>query len=117
MTALEIVGHLRDTEGVFIERVNMTLTEENGKFAHHDVDAEAIERRYNELDPLATIAAWVEQRKVLLAILQGVSEDASSRVGVHARRGPLTLHEQFCLMAWHDTNHIEQIIRTLAEKK
>jgi hypothetical protein len=42
-----------------------------------------------------------------------LSDDDWMQTARHPRRGPMTLHEQFVLVLWHDINHIDQLVKIL----
>ena len=48
---LEYAGHVRDVHGVFAERLNLMLTEDDPVFGDWDQDAAAIDANDNQSDP------------------------------------------------------------------
>ena len=116
-TALEVIGHLRDYELIFIERARLTLTEAFPPLPNPNPDELAVSNQYNQQDAQAVYAAWAESRREFLKLLEGVADTDWERAGNHPRRGHFTLNDQLILTAWHDLNHIEQIAHILAEKK
>ena len=116
-TVLEVMGHLRDYEPIFIERARLILTEEFPPLPNPNPDELAVTNQYNQQDIQAVYSAWSESRREFLKVLEGVAEDDWERAGNHPRRGHFTLNDVLLLTAWHDVNHIEQMARTLAEKK
>ena len=116
-TALEVVGHLRDYEEVFIERTRLTLNEDNPALPMPDQEALAVERAYNSGDLRQTYKEWAALRREFIPMLEGVDESGWERPAVHPRRGPFTLTDQLMLIEWHDLNHIEQIAKILLERK
>ncbi len=116
-TALEVICHLRDLEAVIMQRATLTVEQEAPALPNFDADATAAERRYNEQNLETVYQEWVEGRTVMLAYLAEVDESAWERVGVHPKRGAMTLADQLAFTTWHDSNHIEQLVRILAEKK
>jgi len=116
-TALEILCHLWDYEDIFLQRASLTVEEEVPPLPNPDPDAWAREHHYNEQDLQTTYDGWVQRREAFLAYLGGLDENAWQRVGEHPRRGKMTVQDQLALIAWHDVNHIEQMTRTLTERK
>ena len=118
-TALEALCHLRDFEAIFIARATVTLEEDNGTLPRPNPDELAIEKHYNEDDPQAVLDEWQQHRDQYLALLKGLGDDEAiwERVGIHPISGPLSLNQQLVTAAWHDTNHFEQMTRTLTEKR
>jgi hypothetical protein len=82
-----------------------------------DPDAMALERSYNEQDLDTVYQEWVTHRETLLSYLAGLDEAAWARQGNHPRRGLMTVQDQLALTAWHDVNHLEQILHIVAEGK
>ncbi|MCI0709191.1 MAG: DinB family protein [Chloroflexi bacterium] len=114
-TALEVVGHLHDFDGVYHNRARLTLEEDYPDLPFPDPDAMVTENGYNEqaLDSVMTL--WRERRTAYLDYLTGITDDDWMRTARHPRRGAMTLHEQFVLVLWHDTNHIDQIVKILGD--
>ena len=116
-TTLEVLGHLRDYEELFIKRAQLTLAEEFPLLPNPDPDELAVTNQYNQQDVMAVVATWTASRRKFIALLEGVADEDWERTANHPRRGPFTLNDQLLLTAWHDCNHIEQMARILAEKK
>lgn len=117
-TVLEVLCHLRDYEVIFLERSRLTVTQHMPELPNPNPDALAAERRYNEQDVALAYAEWVQNRATFLNYLETAVEEADwAHIGVHPRRGEMTLENQLALIAWHDVNHIEQMTHILAEKK
>ena len=116
-TALEVLCHLRDLEEVVIERARLTVEEDNATLPLPDPDALAAERRYNEQDVETVLREWRARRAAYLSYLQARPESDWDRVGLHPRRGPLTLLDQLIFAPMHDSIHIEQMTRVLHEQR
>lgn len=116
-TVLEALCHLRDFENVFLDRARVTLEQENAPLPAPSPDAMATEHRYNEQSVADVLAEWKTRRTNFIAFMRDRSESDWERIGLHPVRGPLTLLEQLMLAAMHDTIHLEQMTRTLSEKK
>jgi uncharacterized damage-inducible protein DinB len=116
-TALEVLCHLRDFEAIYMERAHLTIAQSEPALPNADPDALAAERRYNEQNVAEVYADWSQIRDEFMTYLENLDEAAWGRIGIHNRRGPMTLQDQLALTAWHDVNHLEQITRILAEKK
>lgn len=116
-TVLEVLGHLEEFEGIFIERIQLTLNTDNPELPNRDQDKQAEINRYNEADMDAVLADWIAKREQLLALYDTIEPDQWERPARHPRRGPFTLNDQLALTVWHDMNHFEQIARILLEKQ
>ena len=109
--ALQVVGHLLDVDVVYGFRWRLILTEERPAYPGYD------EKRWSLLPrpaPAQVLAALEGLRAVNLAVLEGVADDAATRLGVHGEQG----EEEFDLtvrkVAGHDLAHRNQLARTVA---
>ncbi len=116
-TVLETLCHLRDTEDVFAERLRLTLEQDEPPLPFPNPDEVARERRYNEQVTHTVLAQWKGRRAALNVHWQACSGADWERVGIHPTRGRLTLLEQFLLLPIHDSLHLEQMTRTLSERR
>jgi|SRR5688572_2604831 uncharacterized damage-inducible protein DinB len=116
-TALETLCHLRDFEKVFLQRARLTVEQDNPALPFPKPDDVAAEGRYNEQDFEAALAEWKSNRATLIGYLKERSDADWERPAAHPTRGSLTLFDQLFLTAMHDTVHMEQMTRTLHEKK
>ena len=116
-TALEALCHLRDWDAIILDRARLTMTQEMPVLPNPDPAAAAIEREYNRQDWQTTYEEWAERRDMLAQYFESVDDGGWERVASHPKRGPFTLNDQLLLTTWHDMNHIEQMARTLTEKK
>lgn len=116
-TVTEVLCHLRDFELVFLERATLTVTKEMPDLPFPKPDDVAAEKRYSEDNAKDAFAAWQANRAQLLAFYQAREASDWERPAMHPVRGKLTLLEQLVLTPQHDTIHLEQLSRVLAEKK
>jgi len=116
-TAVEVLGHLRDFEGVIFQRARLTVEQDNPPLPFPDPDALAHERRYNSQPWRTLLAEWQAERAALIAYLGARTETEWKRPAMHPRRGQLSLLDQLFLTTQHDSLHIEQMTRILAERR
>lgn len=116
-TVGQVLCHLRDFELVFLERASLTVTQDMPDLPFPNPDDYAAERRYHEVNPADALAAWQANRAQLLAFYKERQESDWERPAMHPKRGKLTLTDQLFLSPQHDTIHMEQLTRVLAEKK
>lgn len=117
-TVGEVICHLRDFDAIFSERARLTLGEELPHLPFPNPDALAAEHHYAAEPPAVALASWRTARHAYLALHRAlVDEQQWERVGIHPRRGHMTLTDQFMLTLTHDVNHLEQIARIIAEQK
>ena len=112
--ALEIVCHVRDTDEVFLDRIQLVLAVDEPPFFPSDPDRWARERQYLRADVGEALAAFRARRADTVRFLRGLSPAQLERAGVHATRGRMTVRDIVGIMAWHDDNHLDQLKRALA---
>jgi hypothetical protein len=112
---LELACHLRDVEEFFAERY--------GKIANHDrpslrminPDELAAKLRYNEDDPALVLKEFQGLRAESVAVLGALASQSWQRVGVHPKRGDVSIAWTAEHQVGHDANHLNQI-RALRER-
>jgi hypothetical protein len=116
-TFLEVLCHLRDYDTIFLERVQLIMAQEYPDIPRPDPDELAAKRRYNEQEPQVVYDDWVERREQFLSYLGTLKGDDWEQAGDYPRRGRYSINDVLITAAWHDTNHIEQMVRILDEKQ
>src|SRR5262245_4363305 len=128
--AKEIVCHLRDSEELFLLRLEMiaALDEpvipaaglgDRGLNLTADGRAAAPERwardrQYLRHDAAAALATFRERRGDVVAHLTGLTPDQWARGGLHTRRGRITVADIATDMLAHDDDHLTQLRRALS---
>lgn len=115
-TVTAVVAHLRDFERLFLERAQLTIDQEAPALPYPDPDELAAQNDYYGLAFKPTFEEWSAARAEFLAFMRARTEDDWERSAQHPTRGPFTLHDQLFLASLHDSLHLEQITRVLAEK-
>jgi hypothetical protein len=110
-TPNEIIGHLTDSEWVYGYRLRLILSEENPTILGTQQDAWVARQRHNEREPLEMVDLFRTLRQFNLATWRGTSSSDMERAGLHNERGPESLGVMLRLLAGHDLNHIDQIVR------
>ena len=111
---VEIVCHLRDEEVEdFGARVRAIL-DGAGVFERIDPARWAIERRYQEAEPRAALAAFLERRADSLAFLGGVEPSRLTRAIEQPRLGRMSGLDLVAAWVTHDRLHLTQLAATLA---
>jgi len=110
----EVLCHLHDYDGIFRVRMESSARENEPTWVGYNPDQLAAEHHYADQAFAPTLAAFLERRREIVAFLKGLpAADYEERAGVHATLGRMTLTDQVVLMALHDVNHMEQIVRAL----
>ena len=110
---VETMCHIRDSADISLTRAQRILSEDHPLLPNFDPTANAQGRDYASQNLAAEFAAYLEARKQLVALLDGITAEQWQRQGTHSSYGDLTLLELMVFVEWHDLNHIEQIARTL----
>ncbi|MCB9437196.1 MAG: DinB family protein [Anaerolineales bacterium] len=116
-TALEVLAHLRDFEGVFYERISLAKTQDNPVLPFPDPDQLALTNTYNTLPVWEVYTAWGSARQRLMDYMATFTEEDWLCPAQHPTRGAISIQDQLFLIAWHDVNHIEQMTRILRERQ
>ena len=112
--AKEIVCHLRDAEEAFGTRFEQILAMSvDPTLVGPSPDRVAEERQYLRNDTEQAIAAFRRRRAETLEIFGKLTPAQWEKGGIHPVRGRITMDAFLSLMAWHDDNHLEQLVRAL----
>ena len=123
--AVEIICHLRDTEELFMLRLEMIAAMDEPVLAAAGMGARALrlgpdgqpdapnrwaeDRQYLRNDAVAALGTFRRRREETLAHLRALSPDQWQRGGLHPRRGRMIVGDFVTEMAWHDDNHLDQL--------
>jgi len=111
--AKEVVCHLRDAEGLFMERFQLIAAIDEPRLLPPDPDRWAEERQYLRNDAAEALGHFRRRRDETLAYFHALPAAGWQRGGVHPVRGRVTVNDFVTLMAWHDLNHLDQLQRAL----
>jgi len=113
---VENVWHLADLEreayGVRIQRI---VSEDEPMLSNFDGDRIARERRYQDRDVAAGLAAFSTARRRNLEALRHRSNQDWKRTAVQDGVGTLTLEDLPRMMAEHDRSHTADVARLIEE--
>jgi uncharacterized damage-inducible protein DinB len=114
-TISEVLGHLVDVEAIFHERARLTIESDNPDLPFSDPNELVIEHGFAGQNARDVFKQWQVNRAPFLAYLKSLSDDETTweRPAQHPTRGNFTLNDQLMLAAWHDTNHIHQIVKII----
>ena len=101
---LEYACHSRDTLGIFGQRIERVLVEDEPDLGWWDHEAATDDERYDEQDPLAVGDALVANARALATTLEAVPDDAWQRVGTR-RAGERFTVEGLGRFALHEARH------------
>lgn len=108
-STIEVLCHLTDTEGMFVERMKRILAEDRPLLQYADPDAYAPALAYQERDAEAELAMFAAIREQMAGILRLVPQESLGRYGVHSKSGLCTLEEVLEKCVWHLQHHLKFI--------
>ena len=111
---VENLCHLRDWEEIFLDRARAIVANDRPELPAYDDELWAIERDYRGQDPRRTFERLRELRGEFVALLEGLPDEAWSRLGVHGLHGEVTLRWLVEHVRDHDEEHLAQIREALA---
>src|SRR5262249_21740286 len=112
--AKEIVCHLRDTEEIFAARVEQVrIMDVDPRWGDSNTDRMAEERQYLKNDAEEALAAFRRRRAETLDLFARLAPLQVGKGGIHPVRGRFTIDAILSVIAWHDDNHLDQLIRAL----
>jgi hypothetical protein len=130
--AKEVICHLRDTEELFMLRLEMIAAMDEPMFPAAGMGARAMslkpdgqpaipdrwaeDRQYLRNDAAEALGTFRKRRQETIAHLRALSPEQWQRGGIHPRRGRMTVGDFVTDMAWHDDNHLDQMRRALEGK-
>lgn len=116
-TISEVIGHLADYEITIQQRARLTAENDNPLLPAMtpDPDTQVIEHGYASQQADDVLNQWQSNRETYLSYLQSLPEDEAfwQRPAQHPKRGNLPLNQQIILTTWHDTNHMNQIVKII----
>ncbi len=115
-TISEVLGHLADTDSYFLARARALaeggeLPQGSGK----SVDERVKEAGYAEQEALELLQRWLKASAAYHEYLSSLpdDEDLWERPGRDADGGGFTLNDQLVLSAYHDLDHLHQIVKII----
>ena len=116
-TISEVLGHLADTDSYFLARAQALVAGEappagSGK----SVDERVKDAGYAEQDASELLQRWLKVSGAYREFLASMPEDDEAlweRPGRDADGGGFTLNDQLILSAFHDLDHLHQIVKII----
>jgi len=106
----EVVCHLADWEGVWLNRMQKMVSEESPELPGYDEGQWAIDHNYKEANAKEQIAKFIEGRIALVAFLKKLESEQWQRTGIHSQWGPISILSLATLVIGHDGYHTKQIV-------
>jgi uncharacterized damage-inducible protein DinB len=106
---VEVLAHLADTEIFLAARVHLVLTSERPLLPTFEGAALAKRAAYLSWPPALALTRFRTRRGETIELLSSCSAAELARVGVHPRRGEVSVADLVALALAHDTDHVAQI--------
>ncbi len=110
----EILGHLADTDGYFLARAQALVADEAPpQGSGRSVDERVKDAGYAEQSATDLLQRWLRVSADYQAFMASLPEDEAlwERPGRPADGGGFTLNDQLILSAYHDLDHLHQIVK------
>ncbi len=101
---LEYAAHVRDVNRLYLERLNLMLTEDDPLYPNWDQDATAVEEAYNDQDPSVVSAELGAAAGALADAFDGVDSAQACRKGRRSDGAQFTV-DSFARYLIHDPVH------------
>jgi hypothetical protein len=113
-SAMEVVCHLRDVEKLWVNRMAKAAFSDRPDFYLLDFAALAGKHGYNAQDLSAALREFARLRADTMVLLRALPASQWKRVGVHPKRGEVSIENTVEMMIGHDRGHFEQIAKAVA---
>jgi hypothetical protein len=113
-TLREVMGHLADWEGVWLERAERMRCEDNPHLPGYDEAQWAIDHTYSRMDVAEQTRRFRSGRQKLMALLRDLSPEEWQRPCSHDEWGASDIEAMAVLILGHDGYHTRQIAEWVA---
>ena len=101
---LEYGAHVRDVFRIYLERLNLMLTEEGPRYLNWDQDESAVAENYNDQDPVTVSSDLAAAADALAAGFDAVNSEQWDRTGFRSDGAAFTIIS-FARYLIHDPVH------------
>ncbi len=109
-TLREVVAHMADWEGIWLERMVAMRDLDNPALPSYDEGQWAIDHDYAHADMTQELAKFRSAREKTVAFLETLSGEQWERPGVHSEMRSITIGALAALVLGHDGYHQRQIV-------
>jgi uncharacterized damage-inducible protein DinB len=113
-SALDVACHLRDVERLWVNRIVKVAFDDRPAFFMIDFPSIAGEHGYDTQRLGAALKEFARLREDTLRILRALPERQWKRVGLHPKRGEVSIEAIVETMISHDASHFGQIQKAVA---
>jgi hypothetical protein len=109
-TLKSAMAHFADWNDIFRERIERTRDEDHPTLPDADEGQIAIDRDYENGNPIGTLASFKTSRRALIEVIKALSVEDWDRGATKIGAGELTISEHISLIMAHDDYHMRQVI-------
>ena len=113
-SALEVICHLRDVEKLWVNRIVKVAFSDRPAFYMLDFEALVAKHGYNTHVLSAALKEFARLRADTVCLLRALPASEWRRVGIHPKRGEISIARIVEIMIGHDKGHFEQIAKAVA---
>jgi hypothetical protein len=106
-----VCRHLYDIEGLYVERIQLLLSQAGATFTNISNDDLNAQNRYEAQQIDHALAGYLAQRQTCIRLLEGLTDQQWHIAGIHPQQGPASILDVAINIGLHDIDHIEQILR------
>jgi uncharacterized damage-inducible protein DinB len=116
-SAHEHLAHMARVQAVLLERLDAILSEERPPLARYRAENDGEWPQWAALPTEVALARLRADRDALRRKVDGLSEAALARVGIHPAFGPLSIPEWLDFFLLHEAHHLYQVLIRVAEAR
>ena len=109
-TLREVVAHLADWNGIYVERVDQTKNEDFPTLPNKDEGQIAIDHDYAHSNPVASLNRFMESRKAVVDQANSLDPALWDRKAIREGVGELTIGDLISIVSLHDAYHLRQVV-------
>jgi hypothetical protein len=105
----QVLAHLVESEIVVAYRLRIIANDPGVHIQAYDQNQWIKNATYLFKNPQVAVESFQLLRKMNLAFISALPEEATNAYGIHAERGKESIHDLLRLIAGHDLNHLKQL--------
>lgn len=112
---VEHIGHLIDIDRLYLQRIELILTQEHQPFALFSIDNVHQQGMYQMRSMAELIAVLTDTHSHIVHILQGLTIDQTMRIGLDSYFGAITLARLIEILVNHQDEHYHHICAIITD--
>lgn len=105
----EVLAHLADWEGIFLDRMRRTVADPSYKIVPEDEGERAEREGYGDWDQEKSLELFRQRRAETQTFASGLSEEQMEILANHPELGPTRIGDLANMLLGHDLYHLEQL--------